>query len=422
MFSRFKKWFSTPQSSPDIDRQNFVNVQIDAIGVGLAGSASPFLPVFLTHLNASNFQIGLLTSMPALTGFLLSLPLGQFLQSRKRIVPWFSIARLAVIASYFLTGFITFFIPQDYLVIAILAVWALATIPQTLLAITFSVVMNAVAGEKGRFELMTRRWSILGLTTAFTVAAIGQILVRIGFPLNFQVVFIGLSIGGLISYIFSNRIKIPDTNTVVGKKSDTSLCASVKNYLALIQKEKPFKSFIIKRFVFLTGINLAAPLFAIYYVRVAHLDESWIAAISSLQTFILVLGYFFWTNQSRRRGSRIVLLCTTLGLSAFPILVAFTTQNWVILILAAFSGIFQAGLDLVFFDELMKTVPFEYSATFVALAQGIQYFSTMIAPTLGTTFADIFGVSTALIIGGLVRLAGFFLFWKQKPVSPIGNA
>jgi len=422
MLTRFKKWFSTPQSSPEIDHQNFVNVQIDAVGVGLANSASPFLPVFLTHLNATNFQIGLLTSMPALTGFLLSLPMGQFLQSRKNIVPWFSTARLTVITSYFLTGLITFFIPTDYLVIAILCVWALATIPQTLLSITFSVVMNAVAGEKGRFELMTRRWSILGLTTAFTVAAIGQILVRIGFPLNFQVVFIGLSIGGLISYIFSSRITIADNRQTVEKPRRQSIRKSLQNYVALIRQEKPFQSFILKRFVFLTGINLAVPLFPIYYVRVANLDESWIAAISSIQTFILVIGYFFWTTQSRRRGSRMVLLCTTLGLSAFPILVSLTTQNWLILIFAAFSGIFQAGLDLVFFDELMKTVPMEYSATFVALAQGIQYFSTMIAPTLGTTFADIFGVSTALIIGGLVRLAGFALFWIQKPVPEMVKA
>jgi asparagine synthase (glutamine-hydrolysing) len=39
--------------------------------------------------------------------------------------------------------------------------------------VAFSVVMNAVAGPEHRYDLMSRRWSILGLTSAFTVALVG---------------------------------------------------------------------------------------------------------------------------------------------------------------------------------------------------------------------------------------------------------
>ena len=108
VFQRVGHWFTTPQTSGDVNRTNFINVQIDAIGVGFASAASPFLPVFLTRLGASTFEIGLLTSMPAVTGMLLSIPLGQFLQSRKKIIPWFSLARLLVLSSYALTGLIIF--------------------------------------------------------------------------------------------------------------------------------------------------------------------------------------------------------------------------------------------------------------------------------------------------------------------------
>src|SRR5512141_293915 len=101
-------WFSVPQSAPEMNRRNFRNVQIDAVGVGLASTAAPFLPVFLTRLGASTLQISLLTTMPAIAGLLLALPLGQFLQTRRNIVPWFSIARLTVLSSYALTGVLTF--------------------------------------------------------------------------------------------------------------------------------------------------------------------------------------------------------------------------------------------------------------------------------------------------------------------------
>jgi len=102
-----------------------------------------------------------------------------------------------------------FFYPKEILVNSILLIWALATLPQTLVSITFSVVMNAVAGPDRRFELMSRRWSTMGLTTTLAVLAIGQMLDRVIFPLNYQLMFIGLSIGGLISYYYSSHIVLP---------------------------------------------------------------------------------------------------------------------------------------------------------------------------------------------------------------------
>jgi hypothetical protein len=73
---------------------------VDAIGVGLANGASPFLPVFLTRLGGTSFQVSLLTSMPAYTGLVFAIILGAILQRQRRIIPWFSYARLAVISSY----------------------------------------------------------------------------------------------------------------------------------------------------------------------------------------------------------------------------------------------------------------------------------------------------------------------------------
>jgi hypothetical protein len=87
-----------------------------------------------------------------------------------------------------------------------------------------------------------------------------------------------------------------------------------------------------------------------------------------------------------------------------------TGAPWQVAIFAAFAGIFQAGLDLVFFDELMRTVPMEKSATFVAFAQSIQYISSILSPLVGSALANSFSIPIALIIAGCIRLAGFALF------------
>jgi hypothetical protein len=407
------RWFVTPQSSPKIDKRNFVNVQIDAIGVGLAGAAAPFLPVFLTRLNASNLQVSLLTTMPAITGFVLAIFLGRMLQKQKNIIPWFSAARLAVIMSYAVTGLITFFIPPEHLVVTTLVVWALATIPQVILNICFSVVMNAVAGPVGRFELMSRRWSILGFTTAITVFLIGQILDRLPFPINYQVAFITLSFGGLISFYFSSHISLPD---VLPPEMDHShsLKAKVIEFFSTIFQEQTFTSFIAKRWVYMVGFTMTVPLLPLYFVREIHATDSWIATISTSKTAVMIIGYYLWTQRSRKSGSRSVLLWTTAGVSLYPILTAITSDTWPIVIYAGLAGLFQAGLDLVFFDELMKTVPEALSATFVSFAQSMQHLASIIAPLVGSFLADRIGIGPALIISGCIQIIGFALFLTSK--------
>jgi len=421
VYTSFVRWLTVPQSAPEMNPVNFRNVQIDAVGVGLASTASPFLQVFIRLMGASTLQVSMLTTMPAVTGLLLALPLGRFLQTRKNIVPWFSAARLAVLSCYALTGLIAFILPEKLTILGVLGIWALATVPQTVLSIAFSVVMNSVAGPAGRYELMTHRWSILGFTNAITALLAGQFLeglpfLKIPFPLNYQLMFITLSVGGIISYYFSSRIILPD-NPPIFEQAKHSIRERVKSYLDMITSEKPFVSFVSKRFVFLTGTSMVAPLFQIYYLSLGA-TEFWIALINIAANITVIMGYFFWMGQTRRRGSRMVLLSTTLGVSLYPILVGLTTNVWPMAFYAAMAGIFNAGLNLVLFDELMKRVPFDYSATFVAAAQGLQYLSAIFAPLLATWISDTFGFNAALIVGGLVSLVGFCLFLQEALRKP----
>ena len=409
------RWFTQPNVGPDVKKSNFLFVQIDAIGIGLANAAAPFLPVFLTRLGATNFQVGLLTSMPAFTGLLLAIFVGRYLQTRKSILPYFTAARLLVVLSYALTGLVPFIVPKQYLIFAILGIWAIATLPQTVVSILFSVVMNQVAGPHGRFELMSRRWSIMGVTTSIAVVITGYVLDKLGFPFNYQIVFLALSVGGLISFYFSSKLDLPPSTPIVTERY-SSLRKQISAYFSLIASEKPFLNFALRRFVYLSGISLAIPLLPLYYVRQLNANDAWIGIIGTSSTAVMVFGYFIWVNRSRKKGSRFVLLWTTAGLSIYPILFACTHQVEMVAVLAGLAGIFQAGLDLIFFDELMLTIPPQFSTIFVSFAQSMQYLSAVIAPMAGTLLADQIGISGALIISGIIRFIGFLLFATAKPM------
>ena len=402
---------TTSETELETQKRNFRYVQIDAIGVSISNVAAPFLPVFLTRLGASNFQIGLLSSMPGVTGLILAILVGRFLQTRTNVVPWYSLSRLTVISCYALTGILTLTVSEKSVIIATLAIWAFATLPQTALAVAFSVVMNAVAGPQGRYALLSRRWAIFGLTGVVGTFIVTRVIDLLSFPLNYAIMFMVLSLGGFISFYFSRKISLPDQ--VAPPLPDVrSPLQTLRNYTRLLREHPVFLSFASKRFVYLSALVLSQPIMPLFLVRDVHATDSQIGTVNMIFTLVMLVGYFLWPRVSSRRGGRSVLLATTLGMTFYPALSAATPQVHLIMIYAGISGLFQSGLDLVFFDELMKTVPSEYSATFVALAQSMQYLSMVIAPLLGTWLANYIGLGGALWLSAGLRLFGFLLFLR----------
>jgi len=404
---------NTDSNSLEVQKRNFRYVQIDAVGVSISNISAPFLPVFLTRLGASNFQVGLLSSMPGLTGLLFAILVGRFLQTRTNVVPWYSLSRLLVISAYALTGLLTLFVSPEYTILATLVIWALATLPQTALAVAFSVVMNAVAGPEGRYQLLSRRWAIFGLTGVIGTFLVTRIIDIIPFPTNYGMMFLILSVGGFISFYFSSRISIPN-QTPPPLAPGKSAWDSARNYLSLLKQNPLFASFAGKRFVYLSGLALSQPLMPLFFVRSMKASDSQIGSVNMAFTAVMLIGYFVWPRVSRRYGGRTVLLATTFGMILYPALTALAPGIGWVMFFAAIAGFFQGGLDLVFFDELMRTVPPEYSATFVALAQSMQYLSAILAPMLGTFLADYIGLGGALFLSAAIRLAGFLLFLRPE--------
>lgn len=399
------------ENEVEIQKRNFRYVQIDAIGVSISNIAAPFLPVFLTRLGASNFQVGLLSSMPGMTGLILAILVGRFLQTRRNIVPWYSLSRLMVILCYALTGILTLLVAEKFVILSTLAIWAFATLPQTALAVAFSVVMNAVAGPEGRYALLSRRWAIFGLTGVIGTFIVTRLIDLLAFPLNYAIMFMVLSLGGFFSFYFSRQIQLPD-QAAPPLPNSSSPRQNLRSYIALLRENPAFLSFSSKRFVYFSALVLSQPIMPLFLVREVHATDGQIGTINMTSTLIMLVGYFLWPWVSRKRGGRFVLLATTLGTTLYPALSAATPQIHLIIVYAGIAGLFQAGLDLVFFDELMKTVPAEYSATFVSLAQSMQYLSMILAPLLGTWLAEDIGLGGALWLSAGLRLLGFLLFLR----------
>jgi hypothetical protein len=398
----------TPPTS--LYEKNARNVMIDGMGVGLVTGVATFLSVFLIRLEASNLQVGLLTSMPAVTGALLSIAIGDFIQRRRNIILWYARSRLWVLSSYALTGLVPFLAgTNSTAVLLIIAIWALATLPQTMVNVTFTLVMSAVAGPDKRLALMSRRWATLGIVNSLSVAVVGWVLDRMPVPINYQVVFIGSFIGGLISYYFSTSIVLPEGSHVPATERRPWF-AAYRGMGELLRSQPAFSRFVAAQFVYRCGIAMAIPLLPLYWVREAQASDASIGLINTVGSGVLLIAYALWSAVSRKRGGRWVLLVCGAGLSIYPMLVALSTEVWQLVLYAGLAGTFVAGADLVLFDLLVATVGPENRGQSVGLYHTTTYIATFVAPLLATAAADWVGIIPMLLVAAMLRAAGTGMF------------
>src|SRR5262249_40879033 len=155
-----------------------------------------------------------------------------------------------------------------------------------------------------------------------------------------------LSVGGVISFYFANRLRLPDaphSTAPTPAAPRPSLLQQWQASRGLLRDHPAFTGIVTRRFLYMAGVTLAVPIVPPYSWRVAGASDASIALITAAQTLTLLIGYQVWTRLSIRRGSRPVLLATTLALAVYPALVAATRQVPVIALLAALAGVFQGG-------------------------------------------------------------------------------
>lgn len=382
----------------------------DSVAMGVVNTASTYLPVLVARLGGSAFGIGLLTAIPAVAGFALAIPIGHFLQRRGNAVVWYSVARLVANLSYVLIAVTVVFAPRQLAVPIIIAIWACAAVPSTVGMVLFPIVMDGAAGPHGRLELMSRRWSYMGLTTAIAVSIIGQFLDRIPFPIGYAIVFASVTMAGLVSYYFSRQFRIPSVEIPVSTEARGSLADRMRKAVALIRGQSAFLHYSVRQLVYVSGTRLVMPLIPLYYVTVVRAPDAWIGIIATGQSLALLAGYQFWRRQSRLRGTRILLLIAMLAASLYPAALSLTDQLILVAALTTIASFFVAGVDLILFDELMRTVPRAYGVTFAAIDTTLVNMATVVTPLAGAAIAGLLGIELALRFGAFVSLAGVVLF------------
>lgn len=408
MTSLLPRLFLSPGNAPADTRRNWVATQKEALAFGPTDAAGSFLPVLLARLGATNVQVGLLTAIPALAGFLLAVPVGHYLQGRRNAVPWYSRGRFINQLALAAIGFALVVVPLDRVVPVILVIIGISAVIGSFANFSFYAVMDGLSGPNGRYELMSRRWGMKGAATAVSLAVIGWVLAEVPFPHSYELVFIATAVAAAVGFRYARTFRIRDQ--VRRPATALPVLARVGLFGREILGERRFLGFLARHAVFTFGLSMAVPLIPLYYVRVLGVSDAWIGLIGTTQALLTMAGYFLWRRPARGRGGAWVLVPSTLGVAAFPAVLALAHLELAVAVLVGVYGVCLAGIELALFDELMKSIPSDQAVRFAALDQGASNFAGMTGPITGALLAAAVGIPAALMAAGGVGLIGAGLF------------
>jgi MFS family permease len=321
------------------------------------------------------------------------------------------------IAPFFLTG--------DALIWTIVALWTLTSIPAAIVNQAWTGVVAAIIPASRRAQVNGNRWAIFSVVTAIAGAAFGRSLDLIGDPLNFQIVFVISFLAGLATILLFAQLRMPE-GSVGGEpaKPVRPPAPRLGDYVRIVRAYPPFMRFILTAFVYRIGLNLPVALMAIYWVREAHASNTTIGIQNTVANLMLVVSYLFWGRLAVRRGHRIVLLLASAGTSLYPLATSFVRDEIWLIPVALIFGAFASGIDVSFFEALLRSSPSEHLQTFIGINASLANLVIFVAPIGGTLLANVIGIHAALIAAAAIGLIGTALFYtfsiaqEEKMLTP----
>jgi len=407
-------WFSPSET---LEGCNVRNLYSETIWFGiLNGLTATFVSVFALRLGATTGQIGWLTALPALVNILWLLPAARIIERQHHPLRLILRTGLLQRLGYLLMAAMPLLIASGR-VEALIVLNTLITVPTAVISTAITALIPDLTSPEHRGQVVSMRWLIL--SAAATVAALlgGKFLDLVSLPLNYQLLIgVGAAVS-LLSFYYLRRIRIPDA--VLARRSvpprQRFSWSGLRRSLGSILSQRDFVRFAGVSFVLHWGLYLPAALWSVLRVRDLGATDTWIGLIAVVVDASTIGGYFFWGRATAKRGNRLVLIVTTLGVSAYTLFTAMVpTIEWMILT-SILGGVTWAGCNLALFNAMLGVCPDDRRPTYIALYTSLMNIAAFAAPLLGAALSDWLGIRWVFVASSGVRfLSGVLFLWLVR--------
>jgi DHA1 family inner membrane transport protein len=270
---------------------------------------------------------------------------------------------------------------------------AIVTVSQFLVTICgppYAAIMKDIYPDSSRGRMMGYVRVVIALGNVLTALAVGHLLGG----WNYRFVFPIAAAFGILSTMFFRTIKTspPSDEEIADKKRiHEFMIDSVK----LLGEDRRFFWFSLSVFIYGFGNLLLLPVFPIFQVDRLHYGTGDVAWLTLVFNVVWMFSYLFWGRYVDEVHPLRAILINVLLSMLIPlnyVLVGLLHNPSIYLLFpsAVFSGVNAAGIELAYFNSVMRFAEPRRVATYMALFTWLGGIRGSIAPFLGAAAMRVF--------------------------------
>ena len=386
---------------------------------GMFGNAGenligPFLTLFALALGATKGQIGLLAALPALLSNSLQIPAAQLAQrwgERQRLVVITSgISRLTIIP----IALVPLMLEGDAAIYTFIALVTLRGLTNSIGVPAWTAIMADITPRHGRGSYFGYRNVMCNLAALVGTLVAGWCIRRYDFPLGYQVSFyLALALGLTATYLFST-IPVPRVakQPVAGKKT-----LGFKASLQVMSEPSAFRNYCFTSILWNFAVTFSGSMYAVFYRENLGGDPGFWGVVIAVGLIAGIFGHRYWGRLADRYGQKSIMLLGGIGAATVPFM-WWLLPRWELAVLAEFISSFAwSGYNLAAFNLILEITPDEDRTTYIGVYNTVAGLASAIGPLMGGYAADVYGLELVIIISGILRWVGYFVFKHNVPGS-----
>lgn len=411
---------------------NEYNIHINNLNgifqVTASNLAIPFITIFAKRLNAADYQVALLSSLPAIISVGAIIPGALYIEkcsNKKNITGrFFIMARL-----FYLLFAAVPLINGHFRASLFVLLYGLMNLPgsislaawQSFIAGLFPPYMRAGALAK-RNRLSTLFGTAVTLITGFLLYNVPRtddqrlLLYQMFFILAFL-----LSCAEI--YLFYKHKEMQNEEPPGKTAGSLTPCKhnDILTMLSSVKSNKIFINYCAIALLFHFAWYMSGPLFPLYEIDHLHSNEMWTSIISAVNALCSAYTYPYWSKLIEKKGNGLPLAVSSFIMGIIPLSYPHLHSLYALLPITALSGIALSGITLVILNTLYDVSSSDNRTIYIAVFNTLTNILLALAPMIGIWIKDYFGIATGFTISGMLRmLAGllFFFLLRDKMGCP----
>jgi MFS family permease len=421
MFTRLSTWSN--------ERLSIWNGSFASIGMSIVNG---FVAMYLLDgLNATNGEMGMLNSLPALVNLFamtFAAMVIRRLQAKKVLC---AIATTISRSFYLWIALVPFFHLHQA---ALWVVWlvALIRVPQSFGDLTWQALIGDIIAPERRaafFSDRNRMMTIVGLVVTFATGLFLQQF-NIHSLWTYQTAFFTTAIFAVLEvYTLLKHVEPKRVQKKLQKSEKDGF--SLRGALQSVCSDKKFMIALFSMLFFNFGWQLAWPLFNIYQIQTAHAPAFWLGLFTVANQVTQILTFRWWGRMSEKYGNVLMLGFAAVGMAVTPVLTILSTNMYYLLIQNVITGVPVAGTTLLLFNYLLEVSPDDKRTSYIAYYNVALSIVGFIAPEVGIWLLGNLGMNSSMTISTLLRFLGGLVFimiavfsrkmTDHRPVTPFNG-